>query len=550
MALFLSLFIAALLAAGGSLAVFAEPATVCTVTLNSSNEKDVFRRYLPEDRYRFVELVERGRADWLAFACRQQIRCDILVLSGHFDGVTDFYSDEIGAHEYLPVREMERASCSQSCPGLFSHLKEVYLFGCNTLNPEPTGSSVADLAQMLEHSGHSQAEAGLLARRLQARNGESSRDRMRRIFVDVPVIYGFSSTAPLGPTAASILGRYFQSTAGRDVGKGHASPELLAQFSAHRMAVTRGMRSSDPQGGYRREVCTFLDERPSPADKLEFIHRLLARDVVEARIFLDRIEQFFDGVSEGMQQEPAYRSALEAVTRDKPVRELFLAFAHTTEPSVRTRMIDLAAEFRWLTPAQQRDERMLMIGDIAAGQIDAADADLICAINIDHALDQELPSPRTASSPSGDVTRAVARACLGSAEARAQVLRALTSTSDADVRVAQIYVKHQPITDPAEVRALVSAVARMSEAEAQVHALDTLARLELSDRESLAELADLFPHARTLNVQRALAGILIRADYGAIDKLELIRVLRDNRLKSPDGDDVIDALIRRLADMT
>jgi hypothetical protein len=32
---------------------------------------------------------------------------------------------------------MEQASCSDSCPGVFAHLKEVYLFGCNTLQPEP-----------------------------------------------------------------------------------------------------------------------------------------------------------------------------------------------------------------------------------------------------------------------------------------------------------------------------------------------------------------------------------------------------------------------------
>jgi len=39
--------------------------TVCTITVNSADEKEAFRRHLPPDRYRFVELVERGRADWL-----------------------------------------------------------------------------------------------------------------------------------------------------------------------------------------------------------------------------------------------------------------------------------------------------------------------------------------------------------------------------------------------------------------------------------------------------------------------------------------------------
>src|SRR6185436_2066945 len=114
----------------------ADKRTVCTITVNSSDEREMFLRRLPEDQYRFVELVERGRADWLASACRQGIRCDLLVISGHFDGTTVFYSDQVAASEFLPVAEMERASCSDSCPGLFSQLKEVYLFGCNTLSAD------------------------------------------------------------------------------------------------------------------------------------------------------------------------------------------------------------------------------------------------------------------------------------------------------------------------------------------------------------------------------------------------------------------------------
>jgi hypothetical protein len=58
------------------------------------------------------------------------VRCDVLVISGHFAG-TDFYSSQHGDH--LPMEEIERVACSDSCPGLFSQLKEVYLFGCDTL---------------------------------------------------------------------------------------------------------------------------------------------------------------------------------------------------------------------------------------------------------------------------------------------------------------------------------------------------------------------------------------------------------------------------------
>ena len=71
--------------------------TVCTITVNSSDEKEMFRQRLPDDQYQFVELVERGRPDWLDSACRQGIRCDLLVISGHFDGSTEFYSDRVTA---------------------------------------------------------------------------------------------------------------------------------------------------------------------------------------------------------------------------------------------------------------------------------------------------------------------------------------------------------------------------------------------------------------------------------------------------------------------
>ena len=99
--------------------------TVCTITVNSADEKNAFRRFMPESKYEFVELVERNRPDWLASACQKAVSCDVLVISGHYDGGNEFFSDQLEASEFLPVAELERVSCSDSCPGLFSKLKEV-----------------------------------------------------------------------------------------------------------------------------------------------------------------------------------------------------------------------------------------------------------------------------------------------------------------------------------------------------------------------------------------------------------------------------------------
>jgi hypothetical protein len=128
-----------------------------------------------------------------------RVRCDLLVISGHFDGSTEFYSDQVAASEFLPVAEMERASCSDSCPGLFSQLKEVYLFGCNTLSSDAVKFTSSEVGRSLVRAGYKPEDARRLARTLDQLHGESSRDRMRRIFTNVPVIYGFSRSRRWGP---------------------------------------------------------------------------------------------------------------------------------------------------------------------------------------------------------------------------------------------------------------------------------------------------------------------------------------------------------------
>ncbi|TMG86197.1 MAG: hypothetical protein E6H78_04750 [Betaproteobacteria bacterium] len=262
------LWILALLFAAWTHDAYADKKTVCSITVNSSDEKEAFRRSLPPDKFQFVELVERGRPDWLASACRQQIRCDVLVVSGHYDGYNEFYSDRLGVHEFLPVDELERASCSNSCSGLFSQLKEVYLFGCNTLNPEALKRASSEIGRSLIRSGYSRSDAERLSRSLSARHGESSRDRVRLIFKNVPVIYGFSAKAPVGPAAASMLNGYFRSGGGGEIGGGRVSSGLRAHFANSSLAAASGLSDSEPLAALRRDVCQFSDDGLPAAQKL------------------------------------------------------------------------------------------------------------------------------------------------------------------------------------------------------------------------------------------------------------------------------------------
>ena len=526
----------------------ADKKTVCSITVNSADEKEAFRRSLPPNKYQFVELVERGRSDWLESACRQGIRCDVLVISGHYDGGNEFFSDQLEVREYLPVAEMERVSCSDSCPGLFSQLKEVYLFGCNTMNPEALKSASAEVGRSLVRSGYSRADAERLSRALSARHGESSRDRMRLIFKDVPVIYGFSSVAPLGPTAASFLGRYFQTAGTGEVGSGRASAKLLNQFSGHSLVVANGLSAPDPRMAYRQDVCHFSDDRLSPQQKLAFVHQLLGREMAEVRMFLDRIEQYSASLTEADRQVPAVSRALENIARDNASRARYFDFTRDVDqPAVRARMLELAARLGWLSPAEKRTEIMQMIADqIAGGAVTPAEVDLVCSLNKAHGLSQELDRLRLSPTQASKVSTAAVLACLDSAEARAQVLLALTSPNDEEVQLAQVYLRHHPIADVNEVRIVTSGIARMNGSNAQVRALNTLALQQLSDPDSLEELARLFPLAGSAGVQTAIAGVLIRSDYKSIAKPELVQTLQRHRLPSSNGQDLIDVLIHRL----
>lgn len=517
--------------------------TVCTITINSADEKETFRRFLPEDKYDFVELVERNRPDWLRSSCEAHVSCDVLVISGHHGEGNVFFSDSLERKEFLPIQELERVSCSGSCPSLFAHLKEVYLFGCNTMNPQVQHTISGEVARSYEREGRSPEEAARLARLLGQQRGESSRDRMRLVFRDVPVIYGFSSVAPLGPVAGSILNRYFRSAGSSEVGKGRASAALLRQFSSHGMVAAPGMSAGDPLGPLRQDVCEFADDRLSPAQRLDAVHAMLQRPTAESRLLLDRMERFADTLATE-RDSPGVAEALERIDGDTDSRTRYLAFARDAdEPVTRARMIALASDLGWLSAAQRRDELVALLGDMMARrEVSAPNVDLACALNESGELDGAL-----ASAGAGDSAgHSALLACVGDTGARERVLEALASPVDADVQVAQAYLRHRPLSDVNELRVLTQAIARMKAPDAQTRALDALARQYVSDPETVATLRRLFARTRSAPVQNAIAGVLIRADRKALAAPDLLDTLRENRVKTSPGDNMVDALIQRL----
>jgi hypothetical protein len=542
----LLLCMAAPLAAAGTVGARPAERTVCTITVNSPDEGNAFRKYLPEGHYRFVELVERGRPDWLASACARHVSCDVLVISGHFNGRTDFFSDEPHHREYLPVAEMERVSCSDACP-IFSRLKEVYLFGCNTLNPNAIKEVGPEVARSLVHAGRSPAEAQRIARLLDVRHGESSRDRMRRIFLNVPTLYGFSAMAPLGSIAAVKLDRFFRNGGAGDVASGRPSPRLLGSFSGTSFTVATGMRPTEPGMDYRKEVCEFVDDRVSAAEKLRFVHALLRRNTAEARLFLDRIEALFASLDPAERDSPEFAAAHDEIAFDDQARTRYLQFAQDADdPAVRARMIVVAGKLGWFSESEVRDETLRMIDDLLASpRMGPGEVELICLLGRERGMADEHGRYTLSPALAGRTPQLAGMACLGDPDARKRVLDALTDNNEEAVKSAEVYFTHYPVTDVAELRDLAEDAVLMSSPAAQVHAIETLGRHHVKDVQTLETVVRLFSLTRSLDVQRAVADLLLRADYGAVAKPELAQMLAATRLPSTSKDS-IDVLIRAL----
>jgi hypothetical protein len=371
---------------------------------------------------------------------------------------------------------------------------------------------------------------------------------MRQVFKDVPVIYGFSSVAPLGPIAASTLSSYFRTSGAREIGQGHPSSRLLGHFAPFAMTVTQGMTDQDPHAAVRRDVCQFADDRVSDAKKLGFVHQLLRRPTAQARVHLDRIDRYATSLDDPARRTSEVTQALASIAGDADARARFLDFARDADqPATRARMLKVAQDLGWLSADQRWAELALMLGELQArNTVGITEVDLACTLNQEHDLDGAFNRRVVPGSPADDVPHAAVRACLGSAEAHARTLEGLVSPIEADVKIAQAYLRHRPLDDAAELRRVADSIARMPPSDAQVRALEALGRHYVSDRDILDRLTRLYSETSSWSVQAAIAGILLRADLRSIASPQLVSTLTEDRRQSPPGDDMVDALIRRL----
>ena len=189
-----------------------EELNACFITINSTEEKHLFKKQLStgvnKDKFKFHEFIPSNpdNHNWFAEACEKKIRCDILVISGHFGG--NFFGESGFS---LGMNELEEQSCKNTCDGLLSSPKEVFLLGCNTLaGKEEDNRDAATYLNVLLDDDIPMEEASRIVEQRYGAVGTSFADSMKRAFKGVPHIYGFHSVGPSGSSIERLLNNYHE----------------------------------------------------------------------------------------------------------------------------------------------------------------------------------------------------------------------------------------------------------------------------------------------------------------------------------------------------
>lgn len=182
--------------------------TICTITLNSTHERDAFEanaKKYPREINPMVELTNMGEGDWLDNACKSKLKCDQLIISGHHSG-GEFYGDK---GKSLGDNRLVELGCSKKCQGILNKPYEVFMFGCTTMTGTTATSYNEGLIDILTKSGIPKQKAKLLSET--GTSEEGTKQKFKVAFSGAEKrIYGFTYKAPLGEQIDPFLKKYLK----------------------------------------------------------------------------------------------------------------------------------------------------------------------------------------------------------------------------------------------------------------------------------------------------------------------------------------------------
>lgn len=349
---------------------------VCAFGFNNSEDLHVVRSHLPPDQFDFIDFSgellaaenahvarlaasaagpqtrEGGALTWVQSLCQTDLQCDVVFYSGEFAG--GFFG-RYGSD--LRLEEMEELACQTRCDGLFHHAQEVFLLGCNTLaTKDRDHRTPQEYREVLLSHGFDEAAAERIVELRYGPLGPSFRESIRRIFMAVPRIYGFTSVAPSAAREAPRLAQYFKAKGdyaqylARAGGNAGRNQELLAAFRGTGLDQAAGMTAVDPQANNRDLICGLYDDTRAIALRLRTVRDLLARP--DSLSFLPSIEVFF-------RRHPPERFDVDArrgfadIQTNRAARDKVTGLLHHLDASLlQLELAEFARQLAWIT----RDE--------------------------------------------------------------------------------------------------------------------------------------------------------------------------------------------------
>lgn len=471
--------------------------TVCSITINSADEIDTFRRYLPDPTFQFVELTKpwteasaEPSTDWLPKACESGVRCDVLVVSGHF--LTTF----VGTSGLsLSLEELEQRACDESCPGILRSPLEVFLFGCKTLATREQDLSIPqqDL-RAFTTSGVSASTAERIVEEAPfGGSGETNLERMRFVFTGVPRLYGFSSIGPSGETVKPLLEGYFQSVGDyaehlRQIAHSRRPPDptdprvdpFIRSLQPSSVEQCGGLDPADPDYARSTRGCFLKSERHPVLDRLERVETLL-----EDRDFLSHlpaIEWFFHR-HKPASFGPSELAVLQRIRKNQRAREPFLRMIYGVEtPVIRLEMLSVARSFGWMNDDEALGlEREVVLG-VLRPPIYGHGRDLVCGIDPDLVSRIQIRADELPSEVYTDEFGIQALGCLKPSDERIHVLlgRSLFDSREWIARYAAIALKAMK---PARVEVQVALARQLGRPETALRrwAAEALREIRASD---------------------------------------------------------------------